>query len=224
MSTGLLKYLNPVLQPLYRKYFSRTRSFRYKSIRILVYPEVFYPGYIFSTKILLEYLDNLDLPGKTFLELGAGSGIISLVAASKGAIVTASDINPEAVRNILDNARMNKLILNVRFSDMFNNISETSFNYVVIVPPYYPKDPLSYGEMAWYCGKNYEYFEKLFSQLHCIYNEDCTILMVLSEDCDISAIKVKGAKYGFEFSQVLKKKKLGEWNYIFRCDLSSADV
>jgi release factor glutamine methyltransferase len=221
MSTRILKLMTPVLQPLYRLYFSRTRPFRYESIHIRVYPGVFFPGYTFSTKILLKYLHNLDLAGKTFLELGAGSGIISLVAASRGAIVTATDINPESVRNILDNARMNNLELNVRLSDMFGNISETSFDYIVIAPPYYPKDPASYQDMAWYCGRNYEYFEKLFSQLHCMYNDNCTILMILSEDCDISAIKTRAARYGFEFVQVLKKKKLGEWNYIFRCFMAS---
>lgn len=74
MRIRLIKYMTPLLQPLYRKYLSRDRVFRYKSIRIIVHPGVFYPGFIFSTKILLAYLDKLDLSGKRLLDLGAGSG------------------------------------------------------------------------------------------------------------------------------------------------------
>lgn len=223
MSTRILKYLTPVLQPLYRKYFSRTRPFYFRSINILVYPGVFYPGFTFSTKIFLRYIDSLDLSGKTFLELGAGSGIISLLAAGKGAIVTSTDINPEAVRNIRDNAIRNNMKVNFLLSDLFDQIPMVRFDYIIIAPPYYPKDPSNYAEMAWYCGKNFEYFDKLFHQLPAYYYDSCTILMILSEDCDIRGIKERASVQGFDLIQILEKKKLGEKNFIFRIRKQNAD-
>jgi release factor glutamine methyltransferase len=219
MSIRLIKLLTPVLQPAYRKYFSRIRTFRYKSVSIRVYPDVFYPGFVFSTKILLRYIEKLDLSGKTFLELGAGSGIISLFAAQKGAIVTATDINPSAISNIVENARLNNKKIKVFQSDLFENIPETTFNYIIISPPYYPSDPETYAEMAWYCGKNFEYFENLFHQLPRFCNESSSVLMILSEDCDIPEIKERGARYGFNFFMVHKKRKMGEWNFIFKLQL-----
>ena len=66
---------------------------------------MFPPHYTISTKILLDYISNLDLKNKTLLELGCGSGIISLFAASKGALVTASDINKKALKALENSAK-----------------------------------------------------------------------------------------------------------------------
>lgn len=215
MSIQPLKYLSPVLQPLYRAYFSRTRPFRYGNIRIRVEPGVFYPGFIFSTKILLQFIGQMELKDKKLLELGAGSGIISLYAASRGAIVTASDINPTAVENIRENANRNNIEIEVIESDLFRKIPEVDFDFIIIAPPYYPKDPGNYAEMAWFCGKDHEYFQRLFEQLPDYYHPGIKVYMILSEDCNIQHIKYIGEEHGFRFDLVLKKKKIGEWNYIF---------
>ena len=215
MSIRILKYLTPVLQPVYRRYLSRTRPFRFKNIRILVRPGVFYPGFIISTKLFLRFIEQLDLQDRTLLELGAGSGVISLLAASKGAMVTASDINPVAVQNIRENVVMNRSALIVIESDLFERIPRSVFDFIVIAPPYYPKDPRDYGEMAWFCGSNFDFFERLFQQLPGFYHASTQVLMILSEDCNISRIKEIGANYGFEFDLLKSKRKLGEWNYIF---------
>lgn len=224
MSFKILKYLAPVLQPLYRKYVSRTRPFRYKNIRILVKPGVFYPGFIISTKLFLQYIGQLDLSGKTLLELGAGSGIISLYAASKGATVTASDINPVSVQNIRENAAMNKSKLTVIESDLFENIPGSAFDFIIIAPPYYPEDPADYAEMAWYCGKNFEYYEKLFRQLTGYCHDKTTVLMILSDDCNIKSIQDIGYRNGFGFSLAHKKRKMGEWNFIYQISKSAQSV
>lgn len=216
MSLRILKFLTPVLQPLYRKYLIRTRSYRFKNIRVRVRPGVFFPGFIFSTKIFLEYIEKMDLSGKTVLELGAGSGIISVLAALKGAEVTASEINPTAIQNIRENAEMNKVKITTIESDLFEAIPSSTFDFIIIAPPYYPKDPRNYSEMAWFCGKNFEFFKRLFKQLTAFCQASTQVLMILSEDCDISGITEIGDRYGFEFSILQRKRRLGEWHFIFR--------
>jgi len=216
MSTRILRFLTPVLQPLYWKFVSKTRSYRYKSIRILVYPGVFYPGFILSTSIFLKFLDTLEIQGKTLLELGAGSGIISLLAAQKGAKVTATDINPLAVSNITDNMQRNKLALTITQSDLFKQIPQKAFDYILINPPFYPKSPANFAQMAWYCGENFEYFEDFFQHLHSFYGDQTTVLMLLSEDCNIEKIEHIASKHSFEFLEVHKKKKMSEWSIIYR--------
>jgi release factor glutamine methyltransferase len=215
MSLRPIKYLTPVLQPLYRRYLSRTRRARYKNIHILVRPGVFHPGLFISTKLLIKFISQFDLQGKTLLELGAGSGLISLFAASKGAVVTASDINPVAIQNIRDNAKMNGKDLTVIESDLFEKIPNSTFDFIIIAPPYYPKDPRDYAEMAWYCGKNFEYYDRLFQQLPPYYHDLTQVLMILSEDCNIPRIKEIGVVYGFRFDLLMSKRKMFEWNYIF---------
>jgi release factor glutamine methyltransferase len=216
MSTRILRFLTPVLQPLYWKFVSKTRRYRYKSIRILVFPGVFYPGFILSTRIFLKFIDSLEIEGKSLLELGAGSGIISLLAARKGAKVTSTDINPLAISNITDNMHRNVLDLTVIQSDLFKEIPQTHFDYILINPPFYPKSPANFAQMAWYCGENFEYFEDFFQHLQLFYGDKTIVLMLLSEDCDIEKIKHIAAKQSFEFSEVHKKKKMGEWSIIFR--------
>jgi len=212
----MLKLLTPVLQPLYRQYLSRARSCRYKDVRVVVSPGVFFPGFIFSTKIFLQFIEGLDLNGKRFLELGAGSGLISIFAARKGAVVTASDINPLSVENIRENAARNDAAVTVIESDLFEGILLQAFDFIIIAPPYYPKDPADYREMAWFCGAHFEFFERLFRQLPVFFHDSSQVLMILSEDCDISAIRAVASRYGFEFHLLLRKRKLGEWNFIFR--------
>jgi release factor glutamine methyltransferase len=220
MSIRIIKYLTPLLQPLYRKYLSRPRSYRFRNILVWVSPGVFFPGFIFSTKIFLKYIEHLDIAGKRFLEIGAGSGIISVLAARKKALVTATDINPAAVQDIRDNAVLNKVELTVIESDLFEKIPKSAFDFIIIVPPYYPKDPGDYREMAWFCGKNFEFFEKLFRQLPEFYSDDAQVLMILSEDCDISRIRDIGASNGLGFHLLYQKRKLGEWNYIYSISMN----
>ena len=78
----LIKYItNLIYKPLLVKYLSSTRVYIHKGIRLLIPPEVFHPGFFFSTKLLLAYVNRHSLRGKSFLELGAGSGLIQLTPA-----------------------------------------------------------------------------------------------------------------------------------------------
>ena len=215
MRITLLKYLTPFLQPIYRQYFSRARRFRYGSIRIVVYPGVFYPGFIFSTKILLNYIGKIDLKGKRILDMGAGSGIIALMAAVKGAKATATDINPEAIVNVRENAKLNNLNINVIESNLFTNVPIEDYDYIFINPPYYQKDPNGFPEMAWYCGSNHEYFKDLFIQLKEFSKESCKVVMILSESCNLRVIKDLAEEQEFIFSLVEQQKRFGEVYYIY---------
>src|ERR1700756_4425069 len=65
---------------------------------MVVPPTVFHPKIFLTSAFFAEFVLGLDLRGKSFVEIGAGSGILSLSAAKAGAIsVTALDINPAAV-------------------------------------------------------------------------------------------------------------------------------
>src|SRR6185436_6799030 len=107
-----------------------------------------------STHMLLKYLKKLPLEKKLFLELGCGSGLISIYAAKKGAMVTATDINETALLFLAKNSRFNNTALRIIKSDLFHDISEQAFDIIAINPPYYKKQPLSARDYAWHCGEN----------------------------------------------------------------------
>jgi len=209
------KLLFPVLKSAYNIYASKERSYSYKGIDVRVMPGVFHPGLFFSTKLLIEYISKYDLNDKNVLELGAGSGLISVYCAKLKANVTASDINPIAVENINQNSKLNSVIINVVESDLFDRIETKEFNFIIINPPYYPKNPNNDEEFAWFCGNDFQYFRNLFAQIGNYINSDSKIIMVLSEDCDIEMIKDIGKQSEFIFTKCYEQNIWGEMNYIF---------
>jgi len=219
---NILTPLAPLLRKLAKVYTSKEREFSFspavgacKNIKVIVKPGVFHPGLFISTKILLTFIDDLNLETKTFLELGAGSGIISILAAKKGAVVYASDIIRTATENIKLNAEMNDVKINIIESDLFKDIPQQEFNFIVINPPYYQKDPETEEEYAWFCGSNYEYFTNLFDSMPSYINSSSKVYIILSEVCNITKIKSIGESKSFNWKVELQKSVWGEKNYIY---------
>jgi len=213
MRNLIKKLVSPFLKIGVAYYFKKDRKYTYKDIQVLVKPEVFPPHYTISTKIILDYISNLDLNQKEVLELGCGSGIISLFSSSKGANVLATDINKIALEALKIAAIKNNLKITALYSNLFDSIKQTNFNYILINPPYYPSTPKNIKEHAWFCGENFEYFEKLFLQLPKYLATNT--LIILSEDCDIIKIKEIALKNNLILNHIFEKKVTAEKNYLF---------
>lgn len=192
--------------------------YRYRDIRLAIAPEVFHPGFFFSTQLLLQYVTSLALHEKRFLELGCGSGLISIAAAKKGAQVTASDINPVAIEFLKKNSKENKVELEIIQSDLFFSIPKEPFDIIAINPPYYKKQPVTAKDYAWYCGEDGEYFLWLFDTLADYIHAGTEILMVLMEDCDMEMIGGFAQKNGFTLRCVHHKKNMLEKVLIFKIE------
>ncbi len=214
---SLVKYIvGRTYKPLLVRYLSKTRMYSWKGISIEVPPAVFHPGFFTSTKLLLHYIRNKNLLGNSLLELGAGSGLISIYAAKKGAVVTATDINPVSVRCLKKNAALNNAQCIIICSDLFDSIPLTLFDTIIINPPYYKKHPQSNEEYAWYCGENGEYFQNLFRDLKKYIHGETEVLMVLCDGCDLEMITMFAQKNEFEMALVHQKNSMIERNYIFK--------
>jgi len=212
----IVRMLHPVLKPLSKAYLGKVRDYELGGMRIKVFPGVFHPGLFLSTRILLKYIKAQELQGKTFLELGSGTGLLSVQAAKSGAQVWASDISQRAIENVQVNAKINEVAFTTVLSDLFSSFEKGTFDWIIINPPYFAKEPQSEEEFAWYCGEDFSYFKGLFSQLHDFVHEDSNVVMILSEDCDLTTIKNIALDNDFQMNELKTKRFLGEDSHLFQ--------
>lgn len=80
-----------------------------------------------STMLCLELLENHIFPGSTVIDVGCGSGVLSIAAAKLGASkVLALDVDPVAVNVTKDNVKINRVsnIVSVQKNNLLYGIEE----------------------------------------------------------------------------------------------------
>ena len=220
MRTVLKHIVARTYKPFLERYLSRTRTYKYDGIELEIPPEVFHPGFFSSTQLLLKYILELPLKQMRVLELGAGSGLISMAVSREEADVSASDINRIAIDYIGRNCKRNSLSIKTINSDLFDDIPPQVFDIIAINPPYYKKTPVKPIDHAWYCGEKGEYFFKLFSQLENFIHQKSEVIMVACDGCDIQMIQKAANDHGYDLQCVLIKPALLERNFIFKIQRS----
>ena len=201
--------------PATKYYLSQDRKVKIGNISLKIPVGVFHPTLFLSTLFLLEFVDSQQIENLRILELGAGSGLLSIAMAKRGATVTSSDISEKACAAVQENGLINHVSFEVIHSDLFDDFGERKFDIIVINPPYYPRNPQNEAEKAWFCGENFDYFQKLFVQLADYLSENGAAIMVLSEDCAIDEISRFAKDADYDWKQIAQKKRRGELNYLF---------
>ena len=83
-----------------------------------------------TTRMCLELLGDLDLSGQRLLDVGCGSGILSIAAARLGANVTASDLDEWCIAATRENAEKNGVVVVTHLAAGVNWVVEP-FPFVV---------------------------------------------------------------------------------------------
>jgi len=222
-----LSYIFHVLfyKPILKVYLKKDSNITFRGFKLKVLRGVFHPKLFFSTKYFYSFLEKQNFEKLRFLEIGCGSGILSLLAYQKGAYVTAIDIDPRAVENTKLNFSKNFTDtsgVKIIHSDVFTNVPLQQFDMVVINPPYYFKKVENADHNAWYCGLNGEFFESLFSKLTGYIHPTSSVYMILEENCEIDRIQsiARRNKLGFEIAD----EKLIQWerSFIFKISLTTS--
>lgn len=179
----------------------------YKNMELEVPEGVYYP--MEDSELLAKVLDGANLKGKKTLEIGCGSGFLSILMVKKGAIVSAVDINPIAVETTKANARKNSAELDCFFSDMFDNVTK-KYDLVVFNPPYLPVSDEDIEDITYSGGSSgREIIEGFLGNAVTYLNPKGKLLLVISSLTDEAEVLSLVKEAGFE-AEIKAREKI-DW-------------
>ncbi len=135
-------------------------------------------------------IDLIEVEGsEEILELGCGSGIISLHCAKKGCEVLSVDKNERAVKNTKNNSQINDLGIRVKKSDLFSNVEKKGWDIIIFNPPYLPRDPKIEKDDRWDGGrKGDEVIIEFLRNVKDFLNEDGRVYLCFSDKAELDRI------------------------------------
>lgn len=88
-----------------------------------------------TTQLCLTLMGEMEnagfrLEGKHVLDFGSGSGILAIGAALFGAVVDAVEIDPLAVDNALENARLNEISSGLRYVQSLSELGDRQYDLI----------------------------------------------------------------------------------------------
>ena len=179
-----------------------TRRARAAGFDLIVRPTVFHPRYFLTSEYFAGVIDTLDLKGKSVVEVGTGSGVLSLAAARAGASrVVAIDINPNAALSAADNARLNGLADRVfpLCSNLLSGVAARPlFDVILSSPPSFAGEPRDVADRAWVAGPGYRDIAQLFAEARERLRPGGRFYLLLSSDSDLGLLGRLISEAGFQ--------------------------
>ena len=170
---------------LYRKIEDRkTVRMQYLGRRLVVPREVTPPAWMSKLlgKTILEEVRENDF----VLDMGTGSGINAILAASKSHSVVAVDINPFCVAAGTKNAELNGVSARIKFqeSDLFQNVTG-KFDMIIFDPPFRWFAARDLRELA-VADENFRSMTLFFDQVRNYLKASGRILMEYGDSGDLN--------------------------------------
>jgi release factor glutamine methyltransferase len=176
------RLLGQALRPYIMRRIAAPSEAEVAGLRFYTEPGVFHPVYFQSSRLLVEWVAGRDVAGKRFLDMGTGSGPVGIAAAARGARVTAADINPRAVALARRNAERNGVAMEVVESNVFSALGGRTFDVIAFNVPFYPREPRSHFEAAFYAGPGFETVRAFAAGCAEALASGGTVVVVFSED------------------------------------------
>lgn len=170
-----------------------------------MFDEVYLPSE--DTYLMELALTKQNLKHKKVLELGVGSGYLSIFCAKQNAVVTAVDINPKAIEYALNSAKKETVKISFILGDLFSNVDKKEkFDIIFFNPPYLVSDEIKY--LALDGGKKgREIIDKFLDSFDKFLSENGFALLLHTDYNDLEETKAKLKKKGFSF-EILEKQHL----------------
>ena len=171
------------------------QTFDYLGLTLYVPPQVqpiYGMSYLLGEAVLKEVRES-----DRVLDMGTGSGVNAILAASKAAEVVAVDINPVAVEAARNNSTYNGVAdrIAIRRSDVFSNV-DGEFDLIIFDPPYRwfaPRDLLK----AATADENYRAMTTFFREARRHLSLNGRMLIFFGGSGDLAYLKHLIDKEGF---------------------------
>ncbi len=156
-----------------------------------------------DTFLLLDCIEVTE--GEDVLEMGCGSGIISVHCAAAGARVTAVDVNAAAVKCTTENARKNGLEVNGIVSNLFSNVTG-DYEQIIFNPPYIPANDNGPLALSWSGGEGgVEVMDRFLEEAPRFLRRGGRITAVVSSSMDEDLLNKSVSRFKI---QVLGRKRI----------------
>ncbi len=180
----------------------------YKGTIIYKHPNVYEPAE--DTFLLAE---NLDIKrSDEVLEIGTGTGIITIIAAQRSRKVVATDINEDAIKCALKNTITNRTYnIELRKGNLFEPVKGEKFDLILFNTPYLPteeNEKLASELNAAFDGglKGRETIDKFLEEVKDYLNEGGRVQLVQSSLSDNEKTLKKLEEIGFDASITASEK------------------
>ena len=182
------------------------QTFDYLGLTLYVPPQVqpIYPvSHLLGEVVLAEVR-----PGDRVLDMGTGSGVNAILAASKAAEVVAVDINPVAVEAARNNAAYNGVAdrIAIRCSDVFNNV-DGEFDLIIFDPPFRWFAPCDLLEAAT-ADENYQAMTAFFREARRHLALNGRMLIFFGSSGDLAYLKRLIYEEGFAVEVVAEQARV----------------
>ncbi|MDT7900512.1 MAG: class I SAM-dependent methyltransferase [Acidianus sp.] len=130
---------------------SSYRTIEFNGIKLCINDKVYEPAE--DTELLLSIVKIKK--GEKVVEIGSGSGILSIISAKMGGKVYSIDINPFASLATLCSSKLNNLDIDVINCDMLTCLRNITFDVGIFNPPYLPFEEYDdWIKYSWSGGKS----------------------------------------------------------------------
>ncbi|KAA3619634.1 MAG: methyltransferase domain-containing protein [Calditrichaeota bacterium] len=134
----LFKPLNPLIASIINSvtwhFRKQNRIAKFGDLTFFTALELQNPHFDFSSRILMAYINQLNLNGKSVLDINSGTGCVAISAARSGAMVTAFDQRALAISLIAKNAELNAVRAEIKIvrGDIFaRNLETEKFDFIL---------------------------------------------------------------------------------------------
>ncbi len=132
------------------------------------------------------------------LEIGCGTGIISVFCATLGREVTCCDVSPDARNCAEKNAIRNHVDIRIIDSQLFNNLTG-KYDTIIFNPPYLPTEDRYEEAEQWNGGTGgFDVIRPFLKSAPEFLNEGGSVYLIMSSLTDIESLIGEFQMYSFK--------------------------